>query len=646
MGQVKVSEDDLRSAVDAANIPILLMVLVQLTGEQGWLEAPYSPSRTIGMDDNDSGGLSPELQQEVRTAAGDAIVAWYRDGKMALEKPGDDLLVKMLSICMGEDIPDVLGPRISETLKTSLHPEGTAYSPIKTPPGYQVVIIGGGFSGLCMAARLSEAGVPFLVLEKSADVGGVWWGNRYPGAGVDTPSYLYSLSFVPYNWSRYYAGRDEVHGYLHHIVDRFNLSPSIRLQSEVLRAVFDEARQTWVLDVRDEHDQTYQVRANIVVSGVGIFNPPVIPKLPGLSAFRGPAFHTAEWPEENVDLKGKKVGVLGNGASAMQTVPAIAGEVSSLVVFQRSPHWVAPFSKFKANIPDEIALLLREVPVYRAWFRERQAWIFGDRNYRSLHKDPTWQWPERSLNAQNESHRRFFEKYLRKKLGDRQDLIEKLLPPFPPFAKRMLLDNGWFDALLRDNVALETDSVAEVVDDGVITSAGTKYELDVLIFATGFGVTQFISTFDVVGKGGLTLREAWNHDDAGAYLGMTVPGFPNFFMMYGPNINGGGGSVLGHLESQVHYIVNLLRQMTDTRIVSVECRSDVYEDYNDRVAATHEKLIYTHSGVNTYYRNSRGRVVVQNPFSNVEYWRMTRCPQLSDYVIQRQLQGAEKVEAS
>jgi len=646
MPEHKASEDDLLAAIRNGNIPVLLMALVQLTGDRRWLEAPYTPSRTVGMDDNDSGGLSPELQEEVREAAADAIMAWRRDGKMALENPDDELLVRMLSVCMGESIPSDLGTRISHTVKTSLHPERSAPPPIATPPGYKVAIIGAGFSGLCMAARLSEARVPFIVFEKGGDVGGVWSSNRYPGAGVDTASYLYSLSFVPYGWRHYFAGRDEVSEYLHYIADRFRLTPHIRLRSEVVRATFDETSQLWTVDVRSADGEMSQVQANVVISGVGIFNPPVTPALPGLSTFKGPSFHTAEWPEQGVELKGKRVAVLGNGASAMQTVPAIAGEVSSLVVFQRSPQWVAPFPKFKTKIPDQVALLLREVPVYRAWFRERLAWIFGDRNYPSLRKDAAWPHPERSLNAQNDSHRRFFERYLREKLGDRPDLIAKCLPPFPPFAKRMLLDNGWFDALRRDNVELETDAVAQVTPDGVVTASGAKYDFDMLIFATGFGVAHFISTFEVVGKGGQTLREAWNGDDARAYLGMAVPGFPNFFMMYGPNVNGGGGSVLGHLEAETHYIVELIRKMTESKVAAVECKPEVYDEYSRAMESTHDNLIYTHPGVNTYYKNSKGRVVVQNAFSNLEYWTMTREPKISDYVVHREPEGAEAMAAS
>ncbi|WP_063713159.1 flavin-containing monooxygenase [Nocardia jiangxiensis] len=640
-----VGEDELRAAVETANIPILLMVLVQLTGDVTWLDEPYAPSRTIGMDDNDDGGLSAELQHEIRAAAADAIVTWSRDGKIALESPNEDLLVRMLGVSMGEPIPAESGPRIAASLRTALNPEDSRYVPIETPCAYQVLIVGAGFSGVAMAARLAEAEVPFLVLEKAEDVGGVWWSNRYPGAGVDTPSYLYSLSFAPHPWKHYYAGRTEVQEYIRTIVDDRDLSPHIRLGAEVEQATFDEENSRWVVRVRDAQNHVYEVQSDILVSGVGLFNPPVIPDLPGLSDFAGDVFHTAEWPG-TVDISGKRVGVVGNGASAMQTVPSIAPETESVTVFQRSPQWIAPFPKFKKEIPEPIALLLREVPLYRAWFRERQGWIFGDRSYPAIHKDADWPHPERSLNRQNDSHRRFFERYLRDKLNGRDDLIAKCLPGFPPFAKRMLLDNGWFDSLRRKNVTLETSGIAEVLPTGVVTTAGKKYELDTLVFATGFGATRFISTFDVIGRNGVTLRDAWDDDDARAYLGLTVPGFPNFFMLYGPNINGGGGSVLGHLEAQIHYIIELLRKMTAAGIGAVDIKDEVYDEYNRTVSDKHENLIYTHPGVNTYYRNSRGRVVVQNAFNNAQYWQLTRNPRLSDFVTISGADDTNEAEAS
>ncbi len=455
--------------------------------------------------------------------------------------------------------------------------------------------------------------------------------EHYPGAGVDTPSYLYSLSFAPFEWKHYYAGRAEVHEYLCHIADRFDVRRHIQLGTEVVRAAFDPDGQRWMVDYCNADGTPGSGTFNALVSGVGIFNPPTIPEIKGRETFAGRAFHTAEWPAE-IDLTGKKVGVVGNGASAMQAVPAIAPAVKQLTVFARSPHWVAPFPKFKQAIPENSAYLLRTVPMYRAWFRERLGWIFGDRNFASIHKDPTWDDGGRTINTQNAAHRRFYEKYLQSKLGDRPDLLEKSLPGFPPYAKRMLLDNGWYDALKRENVTLEVSRIAEILPNGIRTEDGTEYDLDVIVFATGFGVTRFVSTFDVVGADGQTLEEAWDGDDARAYLGLAVPGFPNFFMMYGPNINGGGGSVLGHLEAQTHYVIELLRAMVSAGAASVDVRPDVYEAYAAKAAEIHDGLIYTFDGVNTYYRNSKGRVVVQNPYSNTEYWLITRTPDLAHYV--------------
>jgi 4-hydroxyacetophenone monooxygenase len=631
MSSTTADEAALRAAIAHGNIPILLMVLVQLTGDLRWLDEPYTPSRTVGMDDNDDGGLTPELQSEVREAAVDAIVQWTRDGEIGLEVPDENLLLRLLSVCMGEPVEGLSGARIAAALSTVLRPEANAVEAVDVPDGFQVAIVGAGFSGLCMAARLTQAGVPYVIIEKQSDVGGVWWSNTYPGAGVDTPSYLYSLSFVPYEWRHYYAGRAEVHDYLRHIADTFDIAPHVRLQTEVLRAQFNTDEQLWTLDVRERDGVVEQIRANLLVSGVGIFNPPVIPRIDGLESFDGPAFHTAEWPG-GVDLAGKRVAVVGNGASAMQTVPVIAPIVDSLVVFQRSPHWIAPFAKFRQEVPDATAVLLREVPLYRAWFRERLGWIFGDRNFSSLHKDRSWNTSGGlTLNAQNAAHRRFYERYIRTKLADRPDLIEKCTPDFPPYAKRMLLDNGWYDSLLRDNVTLESSAITKIVPSGIVTESGAEYDVDVIVFATGFGVTEFVSTFDVIGKDGRTLREEWNGDDARAYLGLTVPGFPNLFTMYGPNINGGGGSVLGHLEAQTHYVIELLRAMTAEHLDSVDVRREKYDAYAEHVAKLHDDLIYTHDGVNTYYRNSRGRVVVQNPFSNTQYWQLTRSPDLADY---------------
>jgi 4-hydroxyacetophenone monooxygenase len=317
-------------------------------------------------------------------------------------------------------------------------------------------------------------------------------------------------------------------------------------------------------------------------------------------------------------------------------VPAIVEKVASVSVFQRSPQWAAPFELFQADVPEDLRWLIANVPLYRIWYRLRAGWTFNDRIHSTLQKDPDWEHPERAVNAVNDAHRRFFTRYVEQELGDRPDLMEKVLPDYPPYGKRILLDNGWYRTLKRDNVHLITDSIRQITEKGVVTEDGVEHELDVLVCATGFHAIRFLTPMEIRGRSGRLLREeTWNDDDARAYMGITVPDYPNLLMLYGPNAQGGhGGSIIGTAEMQVNYVVSLLRQMVENGIGAIEARQDLYEDYNRRVDEAHEKMVWTHPGMDTYYRNSRGRVVVNTPWRVVDYWRMTRKANLDDYVVE------------
>jgi 4-hydroxyacetophenone monooxygenase len=368
-----------------------------------------------------------------------------------------------------------------------------------------------------------------------------------------------------------------------------------------------------------------------VISATGIFNPPVIPDIEGLETFAGPSFHTARWPDD-VDLTGKRVAIIGNGASCMQVGPEIQHTVESLTIFQRSPHWAAPFEHFRKAVPEPVRYLFREVPLYRAWYRVRLGWTFNDRIHAALQKDPDWEHPDRSLNAMNDAHRAYFTNYVVEELGERTDLLPTVLPTYPPFGKRMLMDNGWYRMLRNDRVTLVDDPIVRVGPSGITTADGSEYPADVLVIATGFDVLRFLTAFDVTGRDGRRLRDVWQDDDARAYLGTAVPGFPNFFILYGPNTQPGhGGSLIFVVEMQMRYVMDVLRQMADRGIVTVECRQDVHDRYNEGVDAAHEQMVWTHPGMSTYYRNRRGRVVVNFPYRNVDLFEMTRRADLADY---------------
>jgi len=612
-------------AVTQANIPTLLMVLVQMTGDTHWLDAPYQINRQSGMGDNDSGGLDAALQAEVRTAAIEAIRAWQNGKPLAIEDPPPELLVRMLSNAMGERVPDEYG----EFTAAQLSQNTRVVNPIYAPDDFRVLVVGSGATGMCAAVHLQQAGIPFSVVEKADRVGGVWYENKYPGAGVDTPNHLYSFSFVSYDWPMYFALRDDLQTYMEHVAKEFDLLEHVRLRTEVVKAEWNDAEKYWDVTLEHDGEQTIE-QANVLLSATGIFNPPVWPNIPGIEDFEGPIFHTSDWPQD-LSLADKNVAVIGNGASAMQICPEIQDEVASLTIYQRSTHWAAPFDQFRKVVPDAIRYLLREVPLYRAWYRVRLGWTFNDRMHEALQKDPDWIHPDRSLNAINDAHRAFFARYIEQELGDRKDLLEKVLPPYPPFGKRMLMDNGWYRMLRNEKVELIDRPIVEITQNEIKTKT-EAITPDVLVIATGFDVLNFGTAFEARGRSGQTLTERWG-DNASAYLGTAIPDFPNLFMLYGPNTQPGhGGSLLFVIERQMHYIMDMLKQMCEQGLSDVEIRSEVHAQYNQAVDAAHEKMVWTHPGMQTYYRNSQGRVVVNFPWRNVDLFEMTKQVNLQEYL--------------
>ena len=619
-------------AIDVANIPTLLMVLVQLTGELHWLEEPYLPKRQPGLGDNDTGGLEPRHQQEVREAALEAILAWRNGRPIALPEPDYDLIVRMLSVSMAESVPTEYGQFTAAQLGQVKFLD---HQPISSPPDFNVVVIGAGVSGLCAAINLQMLGINFQVIERNSTVGGVWWENSYPGAGVDTPNHLYSYSFAPYDWQKYFCLRDELHGYLEHVCDSFEVRDTIRFETTVERIEYQNQKQNWLVTLCLPDGSQEQTEANVMISAAGIFNPPVSPDIDGLEDWEGEQWHTARWPE-TADLQDKKVAIIGNGASCMQIGPEIQNEVESLTIFQKSVHWAAPFEQFRKEVPDPLRFLLREVPLYRNWYRVRLGWTFNDRIHSALHKDPDWEHPERSLNAQNDAHRAYFTNHVISELGDHaSELLDRVLPTYPPFGKRMLMDNGWYRMLRNPKVQLVDERISNVDANSLTTEDGSEYEADVLVLATGFDVLNFITTYEAQGRSGTSLMSQWEQDNAQAYLGTVVPNFPNFFTLYGPNLQPGhGGSLIFVVEMQVRYIMDVIQKMLDQNLGAVEIRQDVHDRYNEDVDQAHTQMVWTHPGMESYYRNERGRIVVNSPWRNVDFYAMTREADLSEYLTE------------
>lgn len=632
---LKIDDARLAEAIAIANIPTLLMVLVQMTGDRRWLNDPYRPRRAGGIEDNDSGQLPEEIQDEIRNAACEAIRAWAAGKPLAIPDPDPELLVQMLKTAMDEPVPEDYGMNIAAGLELTPHWQRTGR--LNVPEGFRALIIGAGVSGICAAIRFQAAGIAFTILEKNATVGGTWYENSYPGCGVDTPNHLYSFSFRPNDWERYFALRDELFDYFRSVAREYGVPEQTRFNTRVIRASWDENARLWHVDAEGPNGAE-QHSVNLLVTGVGILNTPLMPPIEGLETFSGPAFHTAYWPKD-LDLSGKRVAVVGNGATAMQIVPAIAETVAHLTVFARSRQWAAPFPQFRKRVPEPLRDLLRAVPLYQAWYRQRLAWTFNDRIHPSLQRDPDWPHPERSLNAINDYYRLELTDYVRAELGERQDLLDKVLPDYPPFGKRMLLDNGWYRTVARKDVTLVADRLDRVDGTRLIAGDGSAHTADILILATGFKAASVLSSMEVIGHNGCPLAQVWNDDDARAYLGTTVPGFPNLFALLGPNVGlGHGGSIISNVESQMDYVMSALEQMFEHDIGAIEVRRDVHDWYNEKVDAAHARMVWTHPGVNNWYRNPKGRVVAITPWRSDNFWRMTRRADMSDYHLYTRLQ--------
>ncbi len=626
MPAAEVNRTLLKDGIANANIPALLMVLYQMTGEATWLQEPFAPGRSPGLDDNDSGQLPDEVQTQIRTAAEEAIEAWLAGKPLAIERPSNLRLAEMLSVAMTEHVPEEYGDIVAAGMGYDLEPTaGTAIAADKT-----AIVIGGGVSGICAGIELGKLGIDYTLFEKNEDFGGTWFENRYPGCGVDTPSLTYTFSCRPNDWSMYFPLRDEIEGYLLDTAREFGLYDKACFRTHVEEARWNTATDQWDVTITTPDGKRETHSADYLFSAVGILNIPKYPQIDGLDEFAGEVYHTSRWPAE-ADLSGKRVAVIGNGASGMQVAPAIADVVSRMTIFARSKQWAAPFPQFRKKVPVGVRYLMQVVPLYRAWLEQRLSWTFNDRVHGTLFRDPEWEHPERAVNEINDAHRRVFTRYVEEQLQDRPELIERVLPEYPPFAKRMLLDNGWFRTIKKPHVDLIPEHLAKVDGNTLFTSSGETVEADVIILATGFQTTNVLGSYDIVGREGQLLRDHWGEDNASAYLGTLVPGFPNFFILLGPNVGSGhGGSMIRNIENQMHFAGQVVQCAEAQEASTVEVKETAYKDYSRRIDDAHDRLVWTHPGTENWYRNSQGRVVAITPWRNDAFWRMTRSPDEAD----------------
>jgi 4-hydroxyacetophenone monooxygenase len=632
---ISASDDELRAILAEAEVPPLLPALAYLTGDLSLLREDLRPNPlTFAMP---QGGLSDAQQQAARELALEALIRFRDGGSRPAPAPADEDVLRIMEFAVGGSGMRPYLPLLEEEL-AHRHEDRRApgWHKDDVAPGvdFRVLLIGAGMSGLLTAHRLRQVGVDFVVVEKNPDVGGTWLENTYPGCRVDNPNHNYSYSFAQrHDWPFFYSTQDVLLGYFRDCAKDFGVRDAIRFRTEVRRATWREADQRWSVTLLgpDGAEETLEVDA--IVSAVGQLNRPLLPEIPGRESFRGPAFHSARW-DHGVELRGRRVAVIGTGASAMQLIPEIAEVVGQLDVYQRTPAWMGPTPEYHEAVPAKLRWLYANVPFYSEWHRFCIFWRMGDGALEAVRVDEAWQSGGTSVSAANEMLRTLLTAYIEGEFADRPDLARAVLPSYPPGAKRMIRDNGvWAKALKRENVRLVTTAIERITAHGVVTADGEEHAADVLVYGTGFHASKFLTPMKVIGRGGLDLHEHWK-GDARAYLGIAVPGFPNLFCLYGPNTNIViNGSIIYFSECGARYILGCIEHLLRSGHRAMEVRKEVHDAFNEAVDAENRRMAWGASDVNSWYKNELGRVSQNWPFTLLAYWQRTLRPDPEEFLL-------------
>ncbi|POM27558.1 4-hydroxyacetophenone monooxygenase [Actinomadura rubteroloni] len=478
-----------------------------------------------------------------------------------------------------------------------------------------VVIVGSGFAGLGMGIQLRKAGFDdFVILEKSEALGGTWHDNTYPGCACDVPSHMYSFSFeLNPDWTRMFAPQPEIRAYLERTADKYGVRDHIRFGAAVDGMEYDDAAKRWNVTLADGTVLTPKA----VVSGVGALHVPSYPDLPGIERFQGTAFHSAEW-NHDYDLAGKRVAVIGTGASAIQFVPKVAKQADHLVLFQRTPPWIQP--KPDRPIPPAVRTALAKVPGAARALRSSIYWTLEARAV-GFTIDPRLSVPMEKLARW----------HINRQIAD-PELRAKVTPDYTIGCKRVLLSNDYYPALARPNVDVETSGIAEVREHSIVTADGREHEVDCIIYGTGFKVTDAVAEQRIVGRDGLKIQEAF----AGGievYRGTTIPGFPNLFMLLGPNTGLGHNSVVFMIEVQIQHVLSCLRLLQEKGADAIEPKPEALRAFNDRMHRRLRRAVWNEGGCQSWYLDENGINRTLWPGHTFEFWAGTRRAKEEDYTF-------------
>ena len=631
-GPAGVDEAFLRRAVDLAEVNALRLALYQQTADPELAAIPVLRHSREGSP-FEALVLAPEDQRIVR----DKAVAYLKGaGRATPVVPTRPEAAELMQLFSGEAMSQAHIDYGWEDLAFEGFPRAAEWDvkPSKAVLDQsKVTIIGAGFSGLLAGIQFARLGIPFRIIERQAGVGGTWFLNDYPEARVDIPSFLYQFKFEKdYPWRSYYATQGELREYLDHILDKYDLRRHIQLETSVEAARWDEARKLWVLETRTADGRAETIESRFVVSASGLFSTPQLPDIQGIERFRGKMFHTTAW-DHAYDYTGKRVAVIGTGSTGSQLARSVAEKAASMTIYQRSPKWLSRVANYRHAIPAEERWLFDNMPGYVNWYcyglhvAAMQMDAFHD-------VDREWQAKGGVINEKNDTLRANFQRYIRRKVGDDDDLYQQLVPTCAPLSRRLVIDNDWYDTILRDNVELVSGKIDHFTETGVVSDDGTERTFDLVVLAAGFDVERYLWPVDYVGRGGVTPAKLWERDGARAHLTLTLPGLPNFIIMYGPNAGILSGSFHSWIEIYTRYFCKLITNTIEAGAAAFEVRPEVYRDYNEKLDRKMTQKIWLEQiDAGGYYINSHGRPGVSMPWSLAEFYEMIRTPDMSEYVL-------------
>ncbi len=629
------SDAEIAEALLDVSIPTLMVSMVHMANDPEIIRGRLKPE---GLFLNEvQGYMSEEDKAEVRALALD-VIRDYRDRGCPEPEPiSAELLHEMMAWLVCEEVPGEYVPMMLEEMEL----DGTDARQVSVPldaaarDAFPVVVIGCGQSGLLAGIRLKETGIPFTIVEKNAGVGGTWWENSYPGARVDVGNHFYCYSFEPSDqWTEFFAQQPELQAYFEGVMTKHAIEPHVRWNTEVLGAAWDDERATWTVRVRTAEGVEESLEARAVICAVGQLNRPHTPEIEGQDTFAGPSFHSARW-DHSVDLTGKRVAMIGAGASGFQIAPTIAPEVEHLTVFQRTAQWMFPNPNYHEAVGPGVRWALRHLPFYGRWYRFLIFWPGCDKGLEAARVDPDYPDQQTAVSEMNNLTRQMFTDWITSQIGDDPDLIAKVVPDYPATGKRTLQDNGsWLRTLTRDNVELVRTGIDHIETDAVVTADGAQYPADVIVYATGFYATRVLWPMEITGRDGVNLRDVWGERPA-AYLGITVPDFPNLFCMYGPGTNlAHGGSLIFHSECQMRYITQCIEELIAGGHRSMEPTRAKYEDWHARTQAEIKTLVWSQPSIkHSFFKNAYGEIHGLSPWRLVDYWTWTKTPVFADFVV-------------